>query len=62
MHPTTDLSESLQDPDGLNTNHLPAQLSSQSFLSLPEASSSDHIFTSGEQVRSKNKKMTNLFS
>ena len=40
-----------QDPEALNTNQIPVQMSSQSLLSLPEVLSSDHIFASGEQVR-----------
>ena len=40
-----------QDAEALNTNQMPVQMSSQSLLSLPEVLSSDHIFTSREQVR-----------
>lgn len=50
----SDSSGKLQDGDGLNTGQIPAQLSSQSLLSLPEVSiSSDHIFTAGEQDNEK---------
>jgi hypothetical protein len=39
--------------DALNpSKQIPAQVSSQNLLSLPPVSSSDHIFTAKEQVRS----------
>lgn len=39
------------DEDALLASQIPGQVSSQSHLSLPEISSSDHIFSSREQVR-----------
>ncbi len=50
LHPS-DSTGKLQDGDALDDRQIRAQMSTQSLLSLPEVSSSDHIFTAKEQVR-----------